>query len=151
MTIVIQQLTDESRASTILAMMAELYAEDAPAYSRFDIGRCRATIREFVENPSSGSVLVFSIEDTPVGYALLVPYWSNEFGGRIVFIDELFVSKPYRGAGIGSEVLRRVARGDFGIFVANALEVSAKNERALKLYRDNGFEIRGNRMMVRVP
>ncbi len=33
-----------------------------------------------------------------VGYAILIPYWSNEFGGNLLFIDELFVSPAFGAA-----------------------------------------------------
>jgi hypothetical protein len=25
------------------------------------------------------------------GYALLIPYWSNELGGTLLYVDEIFV------------------------------------------------------------
>ena len=30
------------------------------------------------------------------GYAIVIPFWSNEVGGNVLFIDELFVKPPAR-------------------------------------------------------
>jgi hypothetical protein len=41
-----------------------------------------------------------------LGYALLIPYWSNEFGGVLLFVDELFVLREVRNRGIGHSFFR---------------------------------------------
>ena len=74
-----------------------------------------------------------------VGYALLIHYWSNEYGGMLLFLDELFISEPFRGKGIGAAFLEALKAGVFYKTVGLVLEVMPSNERALKLYLDHGF------------
>ena len=46
-------------------------------------------------------IVLFRERDALVGYALLAPYWSNEFGGTLLFVDEMFVVPEARRRGIG--------------------------------------------------
>lgn len=67
------------------------------------------------------------------GYALLVPYWSNELGGLVCRIDEMYVRPLARGRGRGSDLLTQVSTGAIGFgdsTVALQLEVSPSNSRA---------------------
>ena len=85
-----ETMTDAQQAAEVLAMMSplnldgELVAGSVP--SHFPL-----TIRTLLTEPSRGLIVCFLYRDGPVGYALLIPYWSNEFGGTLLFIDELFV------------------------------------------------------------
>ena len=90
------------------------------------------------------------MSDTAVaGYALLIPYWSNEFGGIVVLLDELLVEQQFRGQGIGRAFLRFLDEHRPFEAVALALEVSPKNAGARALYESMGFEERKFRMMTR--
>ena len=83
------------------------------------------------------------------GYALLIPYWSNEFGGTLLFVDELFVDEAHRGQGIARSFLTFLAGDRPYRAVALALEVSPRNERARALYESLGFHQRHHEMMTR--
>ena len=45
---------------------------------------------------SLDKILLFKQHRKIIGYALLINYWSNEYGGDIVYVDELFVKESYR-------------------------------------------------------
>ena len=131
-------------------MMGALYAEDAPSYKGMSSTHFSRTLLQFLEHPERGSVILIWEEEHLAGYALLVPYWSNEFGGTIVFIDELFVRKEFRGRGLGSQFLRFVEETRPFDMVACMLENTRSNERARRLYERAGFGMRENHVMVRV-
>ena len=76
------------------------------------------------------------------GYALLIPYWSNEFGVTLLFIDELFVIAQARSRGIARQFFAFLAASRPFRAVALALEVDPTNERAKNLYESIGFERR---------
>jgi len=136
------EMTDDHHGDGVVAMMNALYAEDQASAPR-DPARFARTLRLFRAEPARGRVILFLDDnDTLHGYALLIPLWSNEFGGTIAFVDELFVHPNSRRAGI--------ARGFFDFIeterpfdaVAIALEVSPKNAGAWKLYESMGLEPR---------
>ena len=73
------------------------------------------------------------------GYAQLSLTWSNEVGGTVVWLEELYIRPAFRGQGLGARFLTwlEAAYPDAARF---RLEVTAENERAAKLYRSRGFQ-----------
>jgi len=75
------------------------------------------------------------------GHLILASFWSNEFGGPMLFVDELYVSPSVRGQGVGRQVLQwAVAWARSHGFVRVELEVNRENARAHALYTRCGFE-----------
>jgi len=140
-------MTHAHRAEEVLAMMQALYSEDEPA-SAPDPKRFPRTIELLLAEPAKGRIVLF-IENAVVrGYALLIPYWSNEFGGTLLFVDEIFVVQKSRCQGIGRRFFQFMAANKPFDAVALALEVSPRNTRARKFYTSMGFEHRKNSMMT---
>ena len=83
-----------------------------------------------------------------VGYALLARTFSQEAGGAVVWLDELYVVPEHRSEGIGhrffdymrDHIVPRVSRV--------RLEVDDKNPRARMLYEREGFSPFGYDQMV---
>ena len=140
-------MTGEQPAIEVLAMMRALYIEDAPA-SKADHQRFHLTIERLLAEPSSGRIIIFSEGAAILGYALLIPFWSNEFGGTLLFVDELFVKPDARNRGIAHSFFEYLASERPFDPVALALEVSPENERARRLYESIGFERRRNTMFT---
>jgi GNAT superfamily N-acetyltransferase len=140
---------DSSEASLVTEMMRQLYKEDpagpgnAPTETGFE-----NTVRILLQNPERGRIVLMIDENLVQGYAILIPYWSNEFGGTILFVDELFVKPQARGRGIGRRFFEFVRTQKPFDAVACALEVSPKNDRARRFYESTGFAPRGHTMMV---
>src|SRR5260370_10241078 len=93
-------MTDERSAPDVVAMMRAVYAEDGAA-STADHRRFHLTIKRLLAEPSRGRIILISEGAAILGYALLIPFWSNEFGGTLLFVDELFVKPDARNRGIG--------------------------------------------------
>jgi GNAT superfamily N-acetyltransferase len=141
-------MRDGTHLRDLALMMRALYAEDPPekpikprAFER--------TARFLMANPAGGRIVLMMRSRQPVGYALLIPYWSNEFGGTLLFIDELFVVPEHRGLGIATRMLNRLIRRPPFKAVALALEVTPGNRRAQRLYASLGFVRRKNQMLTR--
>src|SRR5258706_10086685 len=81
-----------------LALMRGLYGEDAAA-SPVDPGRSRQGIRALGEHPDRRRIILFFDNAAIHGYAILIPYLSNEFGGTILFLDWLFRKNELRRRG----------------------------------------------------
>ena len=136
-----ETITDAQQAAEVLAMMSALNLESEPVAGT-DPSHFSLTIRTLLTEPSRGPIVLFLYRDGPVGYALLIPYWSNEFGGTLLFVDELFVIAQARSRGIARQFFAFLAASRPFRAVALALEVDPTNERAKNLYESIGFERR---------
>lgn len=76
-------------------------------------------------------------EETAAGYALLNISYSQEAGGRVVWLEELYLRPEYQGQGLGSEFFDYLEKE---IPAARyRLEVEPDNLRAVELYKRKGF------------
>jgi len=75
-----------------------------------------------------------------LGYVLLATFFSNELGGRVLYLDELYVDISHRRSGVGAQAVELVGRWaqDRG-YTCLSLEVAPDNLAALALYRRAGF------------
>jgi ribosomal protein S18 acetylase RimI-like enzyme len=139
---------DEAR---VLELYLALNAED-PGTLPPDPDHLRRTLELFVAESGRGRCLVLEESGRVEGYALLVPYWSNELGGNVTHLDEIYVGPSARGRGRASELLTLLARGVVGWpdTVALQLEVSPANGRARALYERYGFASIRNATLRRV-
>lgn len=110
----------------------------------------QAYMRRTFEEVTSGSpyakCYLFEEEGKICGYGLLSFTYSNEVGGRVVLLEEIYIKDEFRGKGIGSRFIQ---------FVINQhpaeryrLEVSEENRRAEQLYERLGFQCLPYRQMV---
>lgn len=131
-------MTDLEHEEEVAAMMRRLYDEDEAAHT-VDVSRFPSSIRHLIAHPAAGQIILFCEGSQLRGYALLVPYWSNEFGGTLLFVDELFVVAEARNRGIGHSFFRYLEQQrPFGP-VRLALEVSPGNSRGRRFYESLGF------------
>ena len=132
--------------TALVGMMGEFYAE---AGTTFDAERVTRAFAEILEDERLGCVWILEQDGLPVGYAVLTLSYSLEFGGRIAFLDDLFVRAPHRGRGLGTAAVEAViaacrARGVRALH----LEVALDNIAAASLYRKLGFADRGFQLMT---
>ena len=141
-------MIDRQWAPDVLRMMRALYEADGQEH-RVDAETFPSTIDYLLANPASGRIVLLTDGGVLHGYALLVSYWSNEWGGVVLLLDELFVDEAFRGRGIAKAFFRHLERErPFGAVVV-ALEVSSRNTRARALYESMGFTDRHLRTMTR--
>jgi ribosomal protein S18 acetylase RimI-like enzyme len=128
-------------------MMHELSYED-PSTERITDKKISLTFRELSRNPNKGRIVVFEKAKTIIGYAILIPYWSNEYGGNILHIDELYVKPEHRARGIATSFLERILLAKQA--VALQLEVTPTNTTARNYYRNLGFKKSKNHHLIRI-
>lgn len=89
---------------------------------------------------SGGAVNVYVLEydGCAAGYAITFCYLSQEFGGNVVWIDELYVKPRYRGKGLGKRFLEFAENIHGAVLVR--LEAEPENGRALDLYKSVGYK-----------
>lgn len=124
--------------SELEQMVMGLYAED-PDGAPMTRDHLEATVQELTRHPSKGRLVMFTVDHAIVGYALVIFYWSNEYGGNIVHIDELYVKAPWRQRGIARQFLTDLRHADATTTKALQLEVTPTNKRAYAYYQKLGF------------
>jgi GNAT superfamily N-acetyltransferase len=135
-------------------MMHALYVEDPSTVAMTD-AKIERTLAALARDPVRGIVVVLDHADptrdgAPAGYALLCSFWSNELGGEVCILDELYVAAAARGRGAATSLvaglLARTAPW-FRDAVAVELEVTPTNARARALYERLGFAPLKNAVM----
>ncbi|MCI0439271.1 MAG: GNAT family N-acetyltransferase [Chloroflexi bacterium] len=120
------------------AMALGLYSEDTEGQP-MSSAKIRSTVRELTARPEKGKIVIFENAEGIVGYAILIFFWSNEYGGDIIHVDELYVKPQWRSRGIASRFFDYLADYREERTVALMLEVHSLNRRALDLYLRRGF------------
>jgi len=128
----------ESDGDDVIDMVLSLYSED-PGGKVMDRDKVRRTLDILIKEPCRGSIVVMEEEGEVEGYAILINYWSNEYGGNVVNLDVIFVKARSRGKGLGSAFIQHLIDSRGGDSVAIMLEVLPTNGRAIEFYRKNGF------------
>jgi len=125
-------------------MIMSLYSED-PCSNDMDRGKIEKTVAFLEKNPSRGRIILFLASGLIIGYSIVVYFWSNEYGGNVLLLDELFIKKEYRGKGIGTGFLKYLITTESAECRAIFLEVIPTNVRAIEFYHRVGFKDHKNR------
>lgn len=134
---------------SLCEMVFGLYTED-PTGELLTIEKIRMTVREAECHPDKIQIFMLYHETSLLGYSILNFFWSNEYGGDIVNIDEIYIRPEARGKGYGSQWIRSLT-DLFPNAKALKLEASPSNSKAINLYRRIGFSEASNLHMIFFP
>jgi GNAT superfamily N-acetyltransferase len=146
------RLAEPGDDDSLVAMCVQLYEED-PGVLPVSPEGIRRTLQALRREPCRGRAVVLEVEGQPSGYALLIAFWSNELGGDICEVDELFVVAERRSQGHGKSLFKAISDGEVWPtpIVGIALGVTPDNVRARHLYERVGFAAVGISMVRRLP
>ncbi len=130
-------------------MVLVLYRKDAAAEA-MSPRKIYRTVDELARHPEKGKIILFQAGEAVAGYAMLVYFWSNEYGGNIAIIDELYVKPAWRGQGIGSAFFSHLLAEEGDTLQGLLLEVTPANDRAYAFYTRLGFAPAKNRYLFRL-
>lgn len=133
----IRKLTRNDR-EIYKSLAHEFYQSDAVLSSVPDEYFDR-TFDEIMQSTRYAEAFLLCRGGDAVGYALLAKTFSQEAGGNVVWIEELYVRPEHRGAGLGSEFFRFLFKECPA--ARYRLEIEPENEAAVSLYKRMGFEI----------
>ncbi|MBN1193613.1 MAG: GNAT family N-acetyltransferase [Coriobacteriia bacterium] len=132
---------EPSDDDAIARMCLALNAED-PGDTPVAGEQVHRTLEVLRGEPARGKTVVAEIDGQAVGYALLISFWSNELGGEVCIVDELYIVPAFRRRGLAGQLLdslRDSAELWPATAVAIGLEVSPGNTTARRLFIRHGF------------
>jgi len=147
--VAIRRATPADQA-VVAQFMAEYYAFD---YLRYDPQVQPTALAQLLESNPTGEVYLLTRTGVAVGYMVLIYYFSLEFGGQIIVLDELYLRPESRGCGLGRTALA-FARNRCQQVQARCLrlEVERSNLRAAGVYKAFGFTPEERDLMsIRLP
>jgi predicted GNAT superfamily acetyltransferase len=138
-------------AEELTMMSMDLYNE---VINRKDFteNKIVATIRFYEENINMGEVLMIECNGLLAGYSIIFRFWSNEYGGLLIGIDELYIKKQFRNYGVAKSFADSLINEEKRNpqFVGIELESHPENEAANKLYASLGFPKNDNATYIKL-
>jgi GNAT superfamily N-acetyltransferase len=122
----------------VRAMIHELHLEGPEGLSSDE--KIDRTFEQLNKHPDQGCIRIIMMDGKTVGYSILINFWSNEYGGIILDIDELFIKKEFRGKGLATGFIENLKATRFKDCVALSLGTYPGNEKARALYTRLGFK-----------
>ena len=98
------------------------------------------TWKEMMRSPEFVRGNILEKEGAPAGYGLTSRTFSQEAGGKVVWLEELYIRPEYRCHGLGKEFFRYVDEKIAPEVKRLRLEIEPENLRAKKLYLSLGYE-----------
>ncbi|BAZ14260.1 acetyltransferase [Calothrix sp. NIES-4071] len=142
------RLYESSDYTAFEAMTLALYTEEIKGESMSAV-KIANTVSKLTDEPNRGCIYIFENQGNLIGYSILIYFWSNEFGGEILNIDELFIKREYRGQGIGGKFFEFLSNEFKNKAVAFCLETNKGNNRAYNFYQKLGFREHKNTVLFK--
>lgn len=147
--VTIRKATPPDRDAVVLLLVEQMREHAIP----LDAAGVGAAVDGALVRPERAAILVATTvepEGAVVGVAYVSFTWTLEHGGLSCWLEELYVSPPYRERGIGRALLLdAVEHARAAGCAAMDLEVEAAHDRAEHLYLREGFVARTRRRFVR--
>ena len=122
-----------------LDMAKKFYCSDA-VYRNIPEKNISSTFNELMRSDNYLVGYVIEHENNIAGYALLAKTFSQEAGGMVWWIDELYIVPEYRCHGLGHEFFSYIKMNLSDSVKRIRLEVEDDNMKAVSLYKSIGFE-----------
>ena len=136
----IRKMQEADRA-LFLAMSQDFYGSPAVSHGSgdADVAVFIRTFEEAIREEGWVSGYILEAEGRPVGYALCTANWATEVGGRVCWIEELYVEEAFRGQGLGRAFFAYLREHRPAGLLRFRLEVMPQNTSAQRLYAREGF------------
>lgn len=134
----IRKIELEDKAAYI-AMSKEFYSSEA-VHQAVPEKHFSDTFRELMRSDTYTTAYILETNHETAGYALLAKTFSQEAGGMVIWLDELYVRPAYRNCGLGHEFFTYLRNKKSPEIKRIRLEVEADNTKAISLYKRMGFD-----------
>ncbi|MCF8246266.1 MAG: GNAT family N-acetyltransferase [Saprospiraceae bacterium] len=132
-------------------MVLGQYTKDGLKPTKMSEAKIALTVEKLTSKGSNGQIFIFKKEGETIGYSIINRFWSNEFSGYILYIDELYVVPESRSQGVGAHFFDFLKTNPEYEAIAFMLETVRDNEKAIKFYQKLGFTTHHNHLMFNLP
>ncbi|MBK9016072.1 MAG: hypothetical protein IPM82_19535 [Saprospiraceae bacterium] len=77
-------------------MVLGLYSKDGQKATHMTTEKVALSVENLTGPTSLGQIFIFEKGSVSIGYSIVNRFWSNEFSGQILYVDELYVKPEYR-------------------------------------------------------
>ncbi len=133
-----RELTREDELD-FLEMMKTFYRSKA-VLSTIPEVHMKRTFEAIMDQTPYANAFILDHLGEAAGYIMVSITWSNEAGGLVLWVEELFIKSKFRGLGLGSKALEFIRKRYQGKAKRFRLEISKDNKNVGKLYRLKGFK-----------
>ena len=138
----------ENEKELYITMAEEFYNSDAVLHP-IPRDYFEKTANEALRSDEYAEIYLLEYEGETAGYGLTARTFSQEAGGQVLWIEELYIRKEFRSKGLGREFFSSLEDKNRGEIVRLRLEVEADNTRAISLYERLGYEVLDYVQMVK--
>ena len=107
------------------------------------------TFDALMENTPFAAAYIIEQDGVTAGYALLAKSFSQEAGGIVIWIEELYIRPEFQGHGLGTAFFRFLEAQNDGTVKRYRLEYEPANVRGAALYRRLGFTPLGYSQVIK--
>ncbi|MGI6030184.1 MAG: GNAT family N-acetyltransferase [Eubacteriales bacterium] len=135
---IIRDMKQEDKAE-LFAMWEDFYGGTATLHG-INWDNTTRTFEQCVKgNPYLRGLILEEEGEGMMGFCLLSFTWSNESGGMVVLVEELYTRPQCRGRGYGRQLMQWLEK-EYPEVTRFRLEATFSNEDAIRLYRKLGYE-----------
>ncbi|HIR88660.1 MAG TPA: GNAT family N-acetyltransferase [Candidatus Fimimorpha faecalis] len=134
----VRKITENDR-EVFLRLAKEMYASDAVLKSIPEEYHER-TFEELMRSEEYAEGYILEWDEEVVGYGLTAKTFSQEAGGIVIWLEELYILEAFRSKGLGRQFFQYVEEHAGPEVTRLRLETELDNERARSLYRRLGFK-----------
>ena len=134
----IRRLKQQDR-EIYVSMAEKFYSTDAVA-KKVDSKNFYLAFDEIMKRDTYASAYILRYDGKTAGYVLLAKTYSQEAGGLVIWVEEIFVEENFRGKGIAKAFFEFLLKAKGETVKRIRLEVEKENEGAVRLYKSFGFD-----------
>lgn len=131
----------ESDREIFLSMMDEFYRTDAVT-GQIPKENYTTTFEYILKDDPYVDGYMIEYNNETVGYCIFSITYSNEVGGYVVWLEELFIEEKHQGKGLGKNVMLEIDKLFEPEMNAFRLEISPQNKKLINFYGRFGYETR---------